>query len=291
MMGLRKQRTISSTVAVEGFGFWSGRDVRLEFRPAEENTGILFVRRDMPRPARIPARVEYRIEVPRRTVLSHAGGKVEMVEHVMAALAGLGVDNCEVWADESEMPGFDGSSTPFVVALESAGIVEQNALRGRMNVQSVTRLGNDESWVEARPGSANSFSAKFRLDYGKDNAIGRQTLELRITPESFKRELAPARTFMLREEADWLLARGLGKRVTRQNVLVFGDEGVEENELRFEDECVRHKLLDLVGDLALSGVDLVGHFVAHRSGHRLNADLVRALLNEEDITEEYRRSA
>jgi UDP-3-O-acyl N-acetylglucosamine deacetylase len=291
MIGLRKQRTISSTVAVEGFGFWSGRDVRLEFRPAEDNTGIVFVRRDMARPARIPARVDYRVEVPRRTVLSHGGGKVEMIEHVMAALAGLGVDNCEVWTDEPEMPGFDGSSLPFVVALESAGIVEQHAPRARMTVQSVTRLGNDDSWVEARPGAANSFSAKFRLDYGKDNAIGRQTLELRITPESFKRELAPARTFMLREEADWLLARGLGTRVTRQHVLVFGNEGVEDNELRFEDECVRHKLLDLVGDLALSGVDLVGHFVAHRSGHRLNADLVRALLNEEEITEDYRRIA
>lgn len=291
MIGLRKQRTISSTVAVEGFGFWSGRDVRLEFRPADENTGIVFVRRDMARPARISAQVEHRIEVPRRTVLSHGGGTVEMVEHVMAALAGLGVDNCEVWTDEAEMPGFDGSAAPFVVALESAGIVEQSAMRARMTVRSITRLGNEESWVEARPAAGSGFTARFRLDYGKDNAIGRQTLELAITPESFKKELAPARTFMLREEADWLLARGLGKRVTRQNVLVFGDEGVEENELRFEDECVRHKLLDLVGDLALSGVDLVGHFVAHRSGHRLNADLVRALLNEEEITEGYRRSA
>lgn len=291
MTGLRKQRTISSTVAVEGFGFWSGRDVRLEFRPAEENTGIVFVRRDMARPARIPARVEHRIEVPRRTVLSHGGGSVEMVEHVMAALAGLGVDNCEVWTDEAEMPGFDGSAAPFVVALESAGIVEQSAGRAQLVVRSITRLGNEESWVEARPGASHGFSAKYRLDYGNDNAIGRQTLDLVITPESFKRELAPARTFMLRQEADWLLARGLGKRVTRQNVLIFGDEGVEENELRYEDECVRHKLLDLVGDLALAGVDLVGHFIAHRSGHRLNADLVRAILNEEQITEGYRRSA
>ena len=292
MMALRKQRTISSTVAVEGFGFWSGRDVRLEFRGAEPNTGIVFVRRDMARPARIPARVEYRIEAPRRTVLSHAGGSVEMIEHVMAALAGLGIDNCEVWTDQPEMPGVDGSSLPFTIALESAGIVEQDAVRPRMMVQSVTRLGNDESWLEARPSpNGGGFSAKFRLDYGSNNSIGRQTLEMVITPSSFRRELASARTFMLQEEADWLVARGLGTRVTPKSVLVFGPEGVVDNELRFEDECVRHKILDLVGDLALTGVDLVGHVIAHRSGHRLNAEMARTLLNEEKLTEGYRRSA
>lgn len=291
MMSLRNQRTISSTVAVEGFGFWSGRDVRIEFRPAEPNSGIVFVRRDMARPARIPARVEHRIEVPRRTVLSHGGGNVEMIEHVMASLAGLCVDNCEVWTDEAEMPGCDGSSLPFVIALESAGIVEQDAPRARVKVQSITRLGNDESWIEARPSTTGGFSAKYRLDYGSGSAIGRQTLDMPITPESFRRELAPARTFMLREEADWLLARGLGKRVTPKSVLVFDGEGPVDNELRFEDECVRHKLLDLIGDLALLGVDLLGHVIAHRSGHRLNADMVRALLNEEKVTEGYRRSA
>jgi UDP-3-O-[3-hydroxymyristoyl] N-acetylglucosamine deacetylase len=292
MMALRKQRTISSTVAVEGFGFWSGRDVRLEFRPAEPNTGVIFVRRDMARPARIPARVEHRIEAPRRTVLSHAGGTVEMIEHVMAALAGLGVDNCEVWTDQPEMPGVDGSALPFTIALESAGIVEQDAVRPRLMVQSVTRLGNDESWLEARPSpQGGGFSAKFRLDYGPNNQIGRQTLEMVITPSSFRRELASARTFMLQEEADWLIARGLGTRVTPKSVLVFDKEGVVDNELRFEDECVRHKILDLVGDLALTGVDLVGHVIAHRSGHRLNAEMARALLNEEKLTEGYRRSA
>ena len=277
--------------AVEGFGFWSGRDVRIEFHPAEPHTGIVFVRRDMPRPARIPARVEYRIEVPRRTVLCHAGGSVEMIEHVMAALAGLGVDNCEVRINQAEVPGCDGSSLPFVVAIESVGIVEQEALRPRLALQSLTRMGNDENWIEARPSATGGFSARFRLDYGSDNAIGRQTLELQVTPELFRRDLAPARTFMLQEEADWLLSRGLGTRVTPQNVLVFGKHGLVDNELRFQDECVRHKLLDMVGDLALSGVDLVGHFIAYRSGHRLNADMVRTLLNEEKVIEGYRRSA
>jgi UDP-3-O-acyl-N-acetylglucosamine deacetylase len=135
------------------------------------------------------------------------------------------------------------------------------------------------------------MSVKFRLDYGSGNAIGRQTLQLPVTPESFRRELAPSRTFVLEEEAEWLVSRGLGKRATYENVLVFDKQGPVANILRYRDECVRHKALDLIGDLALAGCDLDGHFIAHRSGHRLNAELVRALLNEEEIIESRRRSA
>jgi len=291
MHALRKQRTIQQAVSVSGFGFWSGRDVHLEFRPAAADTGIVFVRGDLPEPAKIKAIAANRIETPRRTTLRSGTASVEMVEHVMAALAGSQIDNCEVWVDAAEMPGCDGSSLPFVAALESAGIVEQSAARSRLVVRNVTRLGNDDSWVEARPSATGGMSIKFRLDYGSGNAIGRQTLQLVVTPESFHRELAPSRTFVLQEEADWLVSRGLGKRATYQNVLVFDKDGPVENELRYRDECVRHKALDLVGDLALAGCDLVGHFIAHRSGHRLNAELVRALLNEEEIVEGRRRSA
>ncbi len=265
--------------------------MHLEFRPAGPDTGIVFVRSDLEQPARIGAVVANRIETPRRTTLSFAGVGVEMVEHVMAALSGLQIDNCEVWVDEAEMPGCDGSSLPFVTALESVGTVEQSAFRPRLVVRNITRLGDDESWVEARPSASGGMSVKFRLDYGSGNAIGRQTLQLLVTPESFRRELASSRTFVLQEEAEWLVSRGLGKRATYQNVLVFDKDGPMENELRFRDECVRHKALDLVGDLALAGCDLVGHFIAHRSGHRLNAELVRALLNEEEIVESRRRSA
>lgn len=263
----------------------------LEFRPAEADTGIVFVRTGGEAPVRIPAVVANRIETPRRTTLTACGAKVEMVEHVMAALVGLQIDNCEVWADEEEMPGCDGSSLPFVTALDGAGIVEQSAPRPRLVIRNITRLGNDESWVEARPSSSGAMTIKFRLDYGTGNAIGRQTLQTDVTPESFRRELAPCRTFVLQEEAEWLVSRGLGKRTTYQNLLVFDKDGPLDNELRFRDECVRHKALDLVGDLALAGCDLVGHFIAHRSGHRLNAELVRALLNEEEIVESRRRSA
>ena len=265
--------------------------MQLEFRPADDDTGIVFVRRDLAGQPRIQAVVANRIETPRRTTLSHRGASVEMVEHVLAALAGMQIDNCEVWVDEAEMPGCDGSSMPFVTALDAAGVVEQTSLRPRLIVKNITRLGNEESWVEARANASGGLTLKFRLDYGSGNAIGRQTLQLPVTEESFRRELAPARTFVLQEEADWLVSRGLGKRATYQNVLVFDKNGPVENELRFRDECVRHKALDLIGDLALSGCDLVGHFVAHRSGHRLNAELVRAILNEEEVIESWRRSA
>jgi len=265
--------------------------VRVEFRPAEPDTGIVFVRRDVNPPVRIKALVANRIETPRRTTLTAPGGSVEMVEHILAALAGLQVDNCELWVDEAEMPGCDGSSMPFVAALDSAGVVSQDAVRPRLIVSNVTRLGNDESWIEARPNPSGEMSVRFRLDYGSGNAIGRQTLQLSVTPDSFRRELASSRTFALKEEADWLLSRGLGTRATCKNLLVFDQDGPIENELRYRDECVRHKILDLVGDLALAGCDLVGQFVAHRSGHRLNADLARALLNEEKIVEGRRLSA
>jgi UDP-3-O-[3-hydroxymyristoyl] N-acetylglucosamine deacetylase len=288
---LRHQRTLARPCALAGFGYWSGRDVNVEFRPAAAGTGIVFVRRDLDPPRRIPAEARHRIEVPRRTTLAADGAQVEMVEHVLAALYGLAIDNCEVWTDGSELPGLDGSAQPLIEALDAAGTVEQAAWRRRLIVTEVTRVGDDDTWVEARPVKANGLVIKYRLDYGSDNAIGRQTIELAVTSKSFRTELAPARTFLLAAEAEWLRQRGLGARVTNQDLLIFGPEGPEGNELRMENECVRHKALDLIGDLALAGCELVGHFIAHKSGHRLNSELVKALLIESRIEEGLRRSA
>jgi UDP-3-O-acyl N-acetylglucosamine deacetylase len=288
---LRHQRTLARPCALAGFGYWSGRDVNVEFRPAPPSAGVVFVRRDLDRPRRIPADVRQRIEVPRRTNLTGDGTQVEMVEHVLAALYGLAIDNCEVWLDSSELPGLDGSCQPLVELLASAGIVEQAAQRHRLVITDVTRVGDDETWVEARPDKSGGLTIKYRLDYGSNSPIGRQTIELAVTPKSFREELASARTFILAEEAEWLRQRGLGTRVTNQDLLVFGPEGPEGNELRMENECVRHKALDLVGDLALAGCDLVGHFIAHKSGHRLNAELVKVLLTEGQVEEGLRRTA
>ncbi|MCH8923625.1 MAG: UDP-3-O-[3-hydroxymyristoyl] N-acetylglucosamine deacetylase, partial [Planctomycetes bacterium] len=267
----RNQRTIAQAVSVTGIGYWSGRDVRVEFRPAAADTGVVFVRGDLPEPVHIPARVRHRIESPRRTTLSYGGASVEMVEHILAALAGLQIDNCEVWVDQPEMPGVDGSSGPFVAALLQAGAVVQAALRSRLVVRETTRLGDESCWIEAGPTSKDVLSVRFHIDYGRDNAIGRQTVQLDVTPTTFREQLADCRTFLLKAEADWLFSQGCGQRATYQDLLVFDEQGPIENRLRFPDECVRHKILDLVGDLALAGCDVIGTITAHCSGHRLNA--------------------
>ena len=274
-----------------GFGYWSGRDVNVQLRPAPPGSGIVFVRDDLMPPARIAADVRQRIEVPRRTTLAAAGAQVEMVEHVLAALYGLAIDNCEVGVDAPELPGLDGSCLPLVEAIAAAGAIRQKAPRRRLVVTDVTRVGNDDAWVEARPSKTDGLTVEYKLDYGPNNPIGRQAIELAVTPQSFQAELASARTFLMEEEAHWLRDRGLGTRATSQDLLVFGPDGPIDNPLRFENECVRHKALDLVGDLALAGCDLVGHFIAHKSGHRLNAELVRVLLCEGRMEEGLRRSA
>lgn len=263
----------------------------VEFRPAAADTGIVFVRRDVDDSIRIPALVQSRVEAPRRTNLVHRSVRVEMVEHIMAALAGLQVDNCEVWVDRAEMPGCDGSSLAFASALQQAGVVEQHALRPCLVVTDTTRVGTEDEWVEARPNASGLLTVKYSLNYSECPAIGRQSYQGPVTSATFLRDLAPARTFVLEQEADWLRSQGLGMRVSYDDILVFGEQGPIENILRFDDECVRHKTLDLVGDLALSGCDLIGQVVAHRSGHRLNAELVRVLLTEGRIIDGTRRTA
>ena len=288
---LRQQRTISQPTDVLGFGYWSGRDIHVTLRPAAPNTGVIFVRSDLSPEQAVPGLVQHRIEVPRRTTLVNNGVTVEMVEHIMAALAGLQIDNCEVSVDSAEMPGCDGSSQDFVNALLAAGIVEQDLLRSQLVITEPIRVGCEEGWVEARPAGSARMSIKYRLDYPENLSIGRQTLEIDVDADSFTRELAPARTFLLKEEAEWLRQQGLGTRVSYNDLLVFDEDGPIDNEMRFADECVRHKALDLIGDLSLAGCDLVGHFIAYRSGHRLNADLVRALLAECEVTEGLRKTA
>jgi UDP-3-O-acyl N-acetylglucosamine deacetylase len=276
---------------VEGVGYWSGKDVRVEFRPAAADTGIVFVRADLKGCPRIPARIEHRVETPLRTVLQRGEAGVEMIEHIMAALAGLQIDNCELWVDQAEMPGGDGSCLPFVEVLRPAGIVEQNSFRRRQVIREKIRLGDGKSWIEARPCSSGKMVLRYDLDYGSGNPIGRQSLEISLSPRHFHLNLAPSRTFLLESEAAAIKARGLGLRATVKDLLVFGPCGPIDNHLRFPDECVRHKMLDMVGDLALAGCDLAGRFVAYRSGHRLNAELVRAIVAQGKNVDELRHCA
>ncbi len=274
------QHTIAGRASVAGYGYWYGKDVRIEFRPAPVGSGVTFVRSDLGPAARVPALVEYRTDTPRRTNLRCGRAEVEMVEHVLAALAGLGVDNCEVWTNQPEMPGCDGSSAAFVDALLRTRLVDQGAPAKRLTVTEPIRVSEGECWIEAHPAPDDGCHVEFRLDYPGRSVIGRQLARTAVTPEKFRTELSRCRTFLLQSEADEMRRQGLGERVTMHDLLVFDDRGPIDNTLRFPNECARHKALDLVGDLALSGQRMSGTFLAYRSGHRLHAELTRRLVEK-----------
>lgn len=276
----RRQRTLARPVTVTGFGYYSGQDIRVEFWPAAEYTGVTFVRHDLGAHARIPAKAAHRIDMPRRTTLELNGARVEMVEHVLAALAGMRVDNCEVWVDAAEMPGCDGSALAFVEAIEAAGIVEQRSPVPQIVVRKTVRVGIDGQWIEAQPSRSAGLSITYDLDFASYPVIGRQTYGIDLTPDTFRREVAGCRTFLTEDVAQAMLADGRGQRVTPQDLLIFGPHGPVDNTLRFSDECVRHKVLDVVGDLALTGCEIIGHVVAHRCGHKLNAELAKCLMEQ-----------
>jgi UDP-3-O-[3-hydroxymyristoyl] N-acetylglucosamine deacetylase len=277
MIVYRQQRTLRSAVKLTGFGYWSCRDVTLWLLPAACHQGRYFVREDVAPGRKIPARVEYCVEAPRRTALAVGNARVDMVEHVLAALASLQIDNCEIRVNSGELPAFDGSGQAIVEQILQAGIVTQNAARTTRVIRQPVRLGDSQSWIEARPSDKPGLSIDYQLDYG-NGPIGKQHLTLDITPESFLSELAAARSFLLADEAEQLRNLGQGWRVTYQDILVFGPDGPCGNTLRYPDECVRHKILDLLGDLALADCELHGRIVAYRSGHRLNCRLVQAVL-------------
>ncbi|HET6423126.1 MAG TPA: UDP-3-O-acyl-N-acetylglucosamine deacetylase [Planctomycetaceae bacterium] len=276
-MTLRKQQTIARSVTVSGMGFLTGADITLHFHPAAENTGVAFQRLDLPGTEPIPATLDFVVPRQRRTAISRGGATVEMTEHVMAALAGLQIDNCLVQLDGPEPPGGDGSSLHCVQALLDAGIVIQSAERPLLVLEHDCRVTgeSDHSEISAGPVLRRTLVITFELDYGPRSPIRAQQLTFEFSPELFVTNFSFARTFILEAEAAALKAQGYGSRITAKDLLIFGSQGPIENELRAWDECVRHKILDCVGDFALLGCDLQGHFRAYRSGHALNHAICR----------------
>ncbi len=247
----------------------------MEFCPAEPHHGIVFERVDLVDTPQVPALIEYIVPKPRCTVISHGDATVSVVEHVMAALAGLQIDNCLVRINAPEPPGCDGSSAAFVDALLKAEIVVQDEDREIVIVDQPLLVTESECiGIGAQPPRGAEFEVGFFLDYGP-GPISCQSLSLEMTPQRFIEDIAPCRTFILEKEVKALQANGIGQRATPQNILVFGDNGPIENKLRFPDECVRHKILDCIGDFALLGCDLRGRFIATQSGHRLNHAIIR----------------
>jgi UDP-3-O-acyl N-acetylglucosamine deacetylase len=273
----RRERTIARPVLIQGVGYLTGANVRMRFLPAPPASGVVFVRTDLPRPALVPAHVGQVSGTQRRTTLGHNAAKVGLVEHVLAALAGLRIDNCRIELDAPEPPGLDGSAQQFVQALGEAGIVCQPSTRPVWRVDRSVILSAGGATLALHPAAGPGLCVSYFLDYGMASPIGRQVHTQMITPASFVQDLAACRTFILEAEAAELRRQGLGTRTTAADLLVFGPRGPIDNTLRFANEPARHKVLDLIGDLSLLGADLVGHVVAYRSGHPLNIELVREL--------------
>jgi UDP-3-O-[3-hydroxymyristoyl] N-acetylglucosamine deacetylase/3-hydroxyacyl-[acyl-carrier-protein] dehydratase len=276
---LNHQQTIDKPVELSGRGLFTGEPSTLRFEPAPADTGVVFVRNDQKPPIQIPARVENVAKRLRRTSIRNGSVQIETVEHCMSALAGLGIDNIYVCLNGSEVPSMDGSSRVFVEKLMEAGLRQLEKPREVFRVPETVRVTDGPCYVMATPGNEGDDAMEiiYDLNYGSGGPIGHQIHKFRLTRDEYQQQIAAARTFVLQQEADQFRAAGLGTHLTYQDILVFGSDGPIENELRFPDECVRHKVLDLIGDLFLFGKFIVGMIYARQSGHSLNHELVRRL--------------
>jgi UDP-3-O-[3-hydroxymyristoyl] N-acetylglucosamine deacetylase len=275
-----KQRSIKQLVHAAGVGLHSGQRVQMNLRPAAPDTGILFRRSDLPEP------VDFRVDPHRVTdtrlcsALEHAGARVATVEHLMSALAGLGIDNIHIDLDAPEVPIMDGSASPFIYLIQSAGIVEQDVPRRFIRVLKPVRVTDGDKWAEILP--YDGFSLTFRIEF--DHPVFRHSAKeyrIDLAEQSYVREVSRARTFGFMNEVEYLRSRGLAQGGTLDNAIVMDEYRVLNSEgLRYADEFVKHKVLDAVGDLYLAGHPLLGAFTAYKSGHGLNNLLLRSLVDD-----------
>lgn len=277
VIGYRYQRTLAGTVSVAGVGFITGSRVVARFHPAPADTGFAFRRIDLPGAPIIAARAENVTGTQRRTTIGPPDTGVTLVEHVLAALSGLRIDNCIVDLDGPEPPGLDGSAGGFVEALAEAGSTLQMVRRSIYATTEPIVVRAPGATLALHPTTNTELLASYRLDYGPGAPLLPQSHTLRVCPGSFARDLSRCRTFLTEAEAAGLRAAGIGRHLSPADLLVFGRNGPINNAVRFADEPARHKILDLIGDLALCGFDLAGHLVAYRSGHALNVELAREL--------------
>lgn len=272
-----KQRTIERPVTVEGIGLQTGSKTKIILRSAPANSGINFIRVDLPNKPLINIQSisfdDYNLK-KRRTILKAGPVEIQTTEHILAALFGLSIHNIIIEINGEELPGLDGSAKEYVEAIERAGIVEQDAPVKELIVKKAVWCADQGAFLAAFP--YNGFRISYFLSYPA-TGIGDQFLNLEISPDIFKQEIAPARTFCISKEAILLKALGFGRGANFKNTLIMGKKGPVNNELRFSDEPVRHKILDLIGDLSLISMPFKAHIVAVKSGHGLNIELVKRL--------------
>ena len=280
--GTIKQKTLKSEIGCTGIALHSGRDTKLTLKPAAENTGIRICRTDLVNGAR-EIIVNWDNVVDTRlatTVGNDHGSTVSTVEHLAAALAGCEIDNVLIEVDGPEIPIMDGSSAPFVFLIECAGSVEQNAARTAIKILKPVTVGDETRSLSILP--AQEFSLAFEIDFDS-SAIDRQERTFQRIGADFKSDISRARTFGFDHEVEALRSAGLARGGSLENaVVVSGDKILNEGGLRFDDEFVRHKILDCIGDLYLAGGPVIGEVIASKSGHELNNELLRAVFADND---------
>lgn len=276
-----KQRTLKQAISATGVGLHNGEKVTLTLRPAAPDTGIIFKRVDLPQPNEIMATPGAVHDTKLCSALEANGARVATVEHIMSALAGLGVDNVYVDVDASEIPIMDGSSGPFVFLLQQAGIVEQAAAKKFIRIKKTVEVIEGDKWVRFEP--YHGFKIDFTIDFNHpvfEYSGNNSTID--FADDSYIKEISRARTFGFMHEVEYLRSNGLARGGSLDNAIVLDEYRVlNADGLRYDDEFVKHKVLDAIGDLYMLGHPILGAFYAHKSGHALNNQLLRALLQDE----------
>ena len=281
-----RQRTLKNVIRATGVGLHTGEKVYLTLRPAAPDSGIIFRRVDLDEPVEIPAIPENVGDTTLSTTLIKDGVRISTVEHLLSAMAGLGIDNAYVDLNAAEVPIMDGSAGPFVFLIQSAGIEEQNAPKRFIRIKKPVKVEDGDKWVNFEP--FDGFKVAFTIDFDHPAfKEGSQIAEVDFSTTSFVREVSRARTFGFMNQIEQLRANNLALGGSLDNAVVVDDYRVlNEDGLRYVDEFVKHKILDSIGDLYLLGHSLIGAFSGHKSGHALNNQLLRALLAQEDAWEE-----
>ena len=276
----KNQRTIGKPVELEGIGLFEGKPGKVRLIPAAANAGITFVRVDMPGRPRLPVSPETVVSKFRRSAVTGDGAEVETIEHLMSAIGGLEIDNLDIEIDASEVPNADGSSFPFVELLRDAGFADLTEPRKAHVIREPIAVTESDASIVALP-SENGLTVSYSLNY-PGTPLGQQHFTVELNDESYTQLISPARTFCLQHEAEAFRQQGLGKGGDYQNTVVVGPEGPIQNTFRFPDEAVRHKILDLMGDLTALGASLRAHIVAVKSGHSTNLKLVKKIASAFD---------
>jgi UDP-3-O-[3-hydroxymyristoyl] N-acetylglucosamine deacetylase/3-hydroxyacyl-[acyl-carrier-protein] dehydratase len=284
LKSLKQQKTIKTEARLSGKGLFGGKDVRVLFKPAPPETGIVFVRKDMDPAVQIRVKPENIVQRDRRTVVGNDQGYVETSEHCLAAIAALDIDNIFIELDSEELPGFDGSSEEFFNTLKRSEYEFQDAEQHPIIVTESICITEGDKSIYALPSNGNGLNITYDLDYTQHTGIGRQIYSCDLSEADYAQNLARSRTFVLEAEALQMQAMGIGSHLGPKDILVINSDGPIKNSFRFPDECVRHKVVDLIGDLRLAGRPIFGRIVAYKSGHALNQKLVF------QIVESYRKA-